>query len=136
MNPALGTWDAVFGPASPELQALALTTRDLIRHLHPETVEVARPGDRAVSFGHGPAKMREAYLYLMPQRAWLNLGFYQGVRLPDPSGLLAGAGKALRHVKLRAVSDLGAADLGPADLGPAVVALVQAAIRCARQPPV
>ena len=48
------------------------------------------------------------------------------IRLPDPSGLLDGAGKALRHVKLRAVSDLG----------PAVVALVQAAIRCPRQPPV
>ena len=118
MNAAIGTWDDVFGAASPELQALALTTRDLIRALHPETVEVARPGDRAVSFGHGPAKMRAAYLYLMPQRSWLNLGFYQGASLPDPSGLLEGAGKALRHVKLR----------GKADVGPGVVALVQAAI--------
>ena len=77
-----------------------MAVRDLVHVLHPQTVEVARPGDRAVTFGHGPRKMKDGYLYLMPQRAWVNLGFYHGADLPDPAGLLEGTGKALRHVKL------------------------------------
>ena len=47
--------------------------------------------------------MSDACLYLMPHKAWVNLGFYQGVTLPDPLRLLEGTGKALRHVKLRGV---------------------------------
>ncbi len=104
MAAVIGTWDDVFRAASPEVQAVAVAARGLILSLHPEVVEVARPGDRAVSFGHGPRKMTDGYAYLMPQRAWVNLGFYHGATLPDPHGLLEGTGKALRHVKLRGVA--------------------------------
>ena len=31
----------------------------------------------------------------------VNVGFFQGAALPDPGGLLEGAGKFMRHVKLR-----------------------------------
>jgi hypothetical protein len=31
----------------------------------------------------------------------VNIGFFQGAELPDPAGLLQGAGKSMRHVKLR-----------------------------------
>ena len=115
---AAGTWDDVFNAAAPEVAALARSVRALILRLHPECVEVARPGDRAVSFGHGPAKMKEAYAYLMPQADWLNLGFYHGTDLPDPALRREGPGKSLRHVKLRRAGDLS----------PAVEALLRAAI--------
>ncbi len=118
MSGAIGTWDEVFAAAAPELTALALSARALILRLHPECVEVARPSDRAVSFGHGPAKMKEAYAYLMPQADWLNLGFYHGTDLPDPALRREGPGKSLRHVKLRRAGDLS----------PAVEALLRAAI--------
>jgi hypothetical protein len=118
MGGAIGGWEDVFGGASPMVAAMGLSARALIRRLHPAVAEVARPGDRAVSFGYGPAKMREAYAYLMPQAGWLNLGFYHGANLPDPAGLLDGTGKALRHVKLRQ----------PGDLSPEVEVLLQAAI--------
>ena len=109
MSGAVGTWDEVFAAAAPELTALALSARALILRLHPECVEVARPGDRAVSFGHGPAKMKEAYAYLMLQAGWLNLGFYHGTGLPDPASRREGTGRSLRHVKLRQAGDLSAA---------------------------
>lgn len=113
----IGTWGDVFDEAAPEVQANAQALRDLIRVLHPQTCEVARPGDRAVTFGHGPRKMKDGYLYLMPQRAWLNLGFYHGASLPDPDGLLEGTGRALRHVKLRAVMPDGVRALIVASIG-------------------
>jgi len=33
--------------------------------------------------------------------AHVNVGFFQGAALPDPARLLEGAGKRMRHVKLR-----------------------------------
>lgn len=97
----IGTWQDVFGQSPPEVQALALTLRDMIARLHPAAVAVARPGDGAVTFGHGPRKMKDGYVYLAPHRDRVNLGFYHGAHLHDPSGLLEGTGKTLRHVKLR-----------------------------------
>ena len=96
----MNEWQVIFGNAPPDVRAIAQALRDLILSLHPGAVVVYRPGDRGVSYGWGPRKMSEAYAYLMPQRAWVNLGFYQGAVLPDPAGLLEGTGKALRHVKV------------------------------------
>jgi hypothetical protein len=118
MTEAAGRSDEVFAAAAPEVAALARDVRALILRLPPGAVEVARPGDRAVSFGHGPAKMNAASAYLLPQARWLNLGFYHRADLPDPAGVLEGTGKALRHVKLHSA----------ADLTPDVAALLVAAI--------
>ena len=81
----LGTWDDVFASVEPAHGLLAQEARDLILRLHPASVMTARPGDRAVTFGFGPRKMTDGYVYLMPQRTSVNLGFYQGALLPDPS---------------------------------------------------
>ncbi len=104
-------WDQIFGASSATVQAVATGLRDLILLLHPDAVVVCRPGDRAVSYGWGPKKMSEAYAYLMPQKASVNLGFYQGAVLPDPAGLLEGTGKALRHVKVHDAAAISAAAL-------------------------
>jgi hypothetical protein len=104
---ATGSWEDVFADAAPGVAETARTVRSLVRTRHPDVVEIARPGERAVSFGFGERKMTEAYAYVMPQRAHLNLGFFRGTSLPDPAGLLEGTGKALRHVKMRAPEDAG-----------------------------
>ncbi len=101
----LGTFDDILSLADGEVRDLLEAVRDLVVALHPETVEVPRPGERSVAYGHGPKKMSEAYVYLMPHAQHLNLGFYHGVELPDPDGLLEGSGKALRHVKVRSVDE-------------------------------
>ena len=40
-----------------------------------------------------------------PTSKWVNLGFYQGVGLADPEGLLEGTGAKMRHVKIRSLDD-------------------------------
>lgn len=97
----IGTWDEVFAESPADVQSLALALRGLILRLDPGVVEVARPGDGAVTFGHGPRKMKDGYAYLAPHRDRVNFGFYHGATLADPAGLLEGTGKALRHVKVR-----------------------------------
>ena len=52
--------------------------------------------------GHPTACRREAaFAYVDAYKAHVNLGFYHGNDLPDPTGLLEGSGKFMRHVKLR-----------------------------------
>lgn len=96
----LGTFEDVLITTTPPLANTARYLRTLIAELHPDVVEVPRPGEPTVTYDIGPKKMSEAYAYLGPQPAWLNLGFYHGAALPDPAGLLEGTGKSLRHIKL------------------------------------
>ena len=39
----------------------------------------------------------------MPQKSWVNLGFYQGAQLENLNNLLEGTGKSLRHIKVRSL---------------------------------
>jgi hypothetical protein len=41
------------------------------------------------------------FCYLVGHSKHVNLGFCDGVALPDPEGLLEGTGKTMRHVKVR-----------------------------------
>ena len=42
-----------------------------------------------------------AFAYVGAYKGHVSVGFFHGADLPDPNGLLEGAGKAMRHVKLR-----------------------------------
>ena len=101
----IGTFDDLLHATAEPLRPVLTALRDAIRDVHPETCEVVRLGDGAATYGVGPRKMLDGYAYLTPQRAWVNLGFYQGVALPDPERLLDGTGAKMRHVKVRTLDD-------------------------------
>jgi hypothetical protein len=115
----LGTFDELMDGVDTALAAVARALRELIFDLQPDASEVVRLNDRAATDGLGPRTMQEGYCSLMPQRAWVNLGFYQGARLDDPEALLEGSGVLLRHVTI------GAAEMADR---PALRALIVAAI--------
>lgn len=52
-----------------------------------------------------------AFAYVDVFASHVNVGFFQGAALPDPQGLLQGAGKFMRHVKLEPAIELDAAAL-------------------------
>ena len=81
----IGTFDDLLAATEERLRPILHALRQTIRDIHPEACEVVRLGDRAANYGVGPRKMLDGYAYLMPQRAWVNLGFYQGVACPTPS---------------------------------------------------
>jgi len=52
--------------------------------------------------GHPTACVGDAaFGYVDAFSAHVNVGFFHGAMLDDPAGLLEGAGKRMRHVKLR-----------------------------------
>jgi hypothetical protein len=52
-----------------------------------------------------------AFAYVNVFRAHVNVGFFRGAELPDPSRLLEGSGRRMRHVKLRPGAPIDAAAL-------------------------
>jgi hypothetical protein len=100
----LGTFDEVCAGA-PARAPILEAVRAVVSDLHPDAFESASTRERSVSWGYGPSKTREWYAYAMPHRAHVNLGFFRGIHLPDPEGLLEGTGKVLRHVKLHETHD-------------------------------
>src|SRR5262249_14902075 len=101
-----GTFGEVIKTFEPDIQAIAKALRSLITSIHGDFVEVVWPRQKIASFGVGPKKMSEHYAYIAPQRNYVNLGFYHGAVLPDPDELLEGAGKRLRHLKVKSASEV------------------------------
>ena len=53
-----------------------------------------------------------AFAYVNAFRAHVNVGFFYGASLEDPARLLEGAGKRMRHVKVRPGQPVNEAALG------------------------
>ena len=115
----LGSFEAILKPHSRTVHEIARALRALIETLHPDAVETPRNGERCTTYGVGPRKMTEAYAYIMPLKSSVNLGFYHGIALPDPNGLLSGTGKSARHAKITDITEVRM---------PAIKALLSAAI--------
>jgi len=118
-NPTHGRFADILVGASPGLRPICESLRRTIASLHKGCVEVVWPRQRIASYGVGPRKMTDHYAYIAVLSAHVNLGLYHGAVLADPTGLLEGTGKGLRHVKLDSVA---------AARSPAVKALLREAI--------
>jgi hypothetical protein len=103
---------ATLWPAFEALEAL-------IRKEAGKCNETAWPKQRILSFGVGPKKMSQHHCYLALYAEHINLGFYHGTSLPDPSNLLQGSGKGLRHIKVKSAGEASK---------PAIVQLVRSAV--------
>ena len=101
----IGTFDDLLQITEESLRPIAKTLQALFFEIDTDACEVVRLGDLAATYGVGPRKMIDGYVYILPYRKWVNLGFYQGVSLADPESLLEGTGTKLRHVKVRSLED-------------------------------
>ena len=87
------------------LAAIARKWFDVIRGCGEDVRELVHDGHPTACVGDA------AFVYVGAFREHVNVGFFQGAELIDPSGLLEGTGKSMRHVKLRPESDIDATAL-------------------------
>jgi hypothetical protein len=85
-----------------------------MRACGPDVREIIHDGQPTACVGDA------AFAYVDAFTAHANVGFFHGAELEDPAGLLEGAGKRMRHVKLRG---------GEAAAAEALAALIETAYR-------
>lgn len=91
------------------VQATAWALRALVVEIMPDANEIVT-GHKNISYSTDAGTMRGGMVYIAPYTATVNLGFMDGVDLPDPDSLLEGAGKRLRHIKFKTVAQVQAAE--------------------------
>lgn len=94
-------------PYAREVQKLALGLRELVLEEMAPCHENIYDAYSAVAIGYGPTdKLSDGVFHIAVYTKGVNLGFNHGATLDDPEGLLEGAGKQIRHIKIRTPSDL------------------------------
>jgi hypothetical protein len=91
-DPAVDAW---LRKHSGELGRLARRWFEVMRGCGDDVRELLHDGHPTACVGHA------AFGYVNAFTAHVNVGFFLGATLADPKGLLEGAGKYMRHVKLR-----------------------------------
>ncbi len=89
-DPAVEAWFAGDNP----LKALARPWFDRMRACGADVREILHDGCPTACAGDA------AFGYVAAFTAHVNVGFFHGADLADPTGLLEGSGKRMRHVKL------------------------------------
>jgi hypothetical protein len=97
--------DACFRQSPGELRTIAHRWFTVIRKCGDEVRELMHDGCPVACLGDAP------FAYVNVFTAHVNIGFFQGAALPDPARLLQGAGKFMRHVKLKPGVAIDAASL-------------------------
>ena len=87
--------DAWFSAPDHELRLMVRPWFERMRRCGAEVRELMQDGHPTACLGDAPFGYVDAF------SAHANVGFFYGAALEDPAGLLEGAGKNMRHVKLR-----------------------------------
>jgi hypothetical protein len=102
-------WDpaiqAFFDGRPAELVMIARHWWQQMRGCGPDVLELFHDGCPVALVDDAP------FAYVAILKAHVNVGFFQGVSLRDPQGLLQGTGRFMRHVKLTPKSSPDAAAL-------------------------
>ena len=101
-NPTVDQW---LEERAPELGAIARTWFQRMRESGRDVREVMHDGCPTACVDDA------AFAYVGVYRAHANVGFFHGADLEDPTGLLEGTGKRMRHVKVKPGVDLNASAL-------------------------
>jgi hypothetical protein len=101
-EPAIDAW---LNARADELGSIAREWFEAMRKCGDEVRELLHDGCPVACLGDVP------FGYVNVFTSHVNVGFFQGAALPDPAHLLQGAGKFMRHVKLRPGTAIDAAAL-------------------------
>jgi len=98
-DPRIEAW---FSDVPDPLRLMTRTWFERMRGCGPDVRELLHDGCPVACVGDAP------FGYVNAFKAHANVGFFHGASLADPSGLLEGEGKRMRHVKLRPGKELDA----------------------------
>ncbi len=92
--------DSWISEHDPSIRRICHTLRDLILATEPDLRE-------SIKWSNPVYEKRGRVAYLSATDIYVALGFFNGAGLYDPEGKIEGMGKMMRHVKVRALEDIG-----------------------------
>ena len=101
--------EALLEPYDPAVREIYGALRSLVRDVTPDATEQLDLPDRLLAFGFGPPggiRLSGQAIGLIPHRAHVNVQLADGADLDDPTGIVEGTGKRIRHVKCRSLGDV------------------------------
>jgi hypothetical protein len=101
--------DQLLARHSPEVREVFVALRSLVGEIMPDATEQLDLPDRLLAFGFGPPggiRIRDMAVALIPHTAHVNVQLADGALLDDPSGIIEGTGKRIRHVKCRSPQEV------------------------------
>jgi hypothetical protein len=101
-GPTEADFETLLEPHAPAVAETARALRTVVAAAFPEAVESVDFSNKLLAVGKSMA-MRDLTFAIIPHTAHVNLQLADGVELADPSGLIEGTGKRIRHVKVRSV---------------------------------
>ena len=94
---------------SPAVREVTTRLRSLMLELDPGISEQVDLPDHLVAYGPGSPggiRMRDLAVAIAPHKEHVNVQLADGARLADPTGIVEGTGKRVRHVECRSVDDV------------------------------
>lgn len=88
----------------PSVRKIYKALRALARKAMPGAVETFY--HNAIGYGTGSSSFDRVCYIMEQEKGYVNFGFFFGADLPDPKGLIEGAGKRMRHVKVRTMEQV------------------------------
>ena len=79
-----------------------------VRHI---VLEAAPDAKESIKWAQPVYETNGPFCYMKAFKNSVNFGFWRGVELDDPKGLLQGTGDKMRHVKLTGMDDVDKAEL-------------------------
>ena len=96
-------------PHTQTVRDVFAALRALVREAMPDATEQVDLPDRLLAFGFGPpggVRMQGFAVALIPHTAHVNVQLADGADLADPTDIVEGTGKRIRHVKCRSLEDV------------------------------
>jgi len=105
MKTSIKEFDDLLSQYSANVQDVARALRELISKAAPGVNEMVDAPARVIGYGHGDGYKGMICTIILSKKE-VKLGIVGGASLPDPNGLLEGAGKKHRYVVLNEAADL------------------------------
>ena len=97
---------------TPEIVALARGALKKMRTRLPGAIQLVYDNYNALVIGFGPTdRASDAIFSIVLYPRWVTLFFLNGVNLPDPTKILKGSGKRVRHIVLDDAATLDKAEV-------------------------
>ncbi|MDQ3280015.1 MAG: DUF1801 domain-containing protein [Acidobacteriota bacterium] len=92
---------------SADVQELFAAARAIVLKEAPDATELVYDSYNAVAAAYSfTGQLKEAFCHVAAYTEHVNLGFNRGAELDDPEGVLRGAGKLIRHIRVHSADDL------------------------------